>query len=228
MWTTVLILATALNLEPNRLAFIALMLVRPRPIRQLAAFLAGSFATSAVAGLAILTALHRGGWVAANVNGAKAQIIIGGLALATALLLASNAIPGIFGIASDKSAGQTPGWAALLSNYMSRIVSGNSLWFSAAVGMGLAVPSVDYVALLVVIAASGLSLEGQAGALLAFLTIANAVLLIPITSYLVNPLRTTAVLERLRAWVLARRRRDYAMLLAIIGTVMIALGVRGL
>ena len=40
MWTTVLVLATALNLEPNRLALIALMLVRPHPIRQLLAFLA--------------------------------------------------------------------------------------------------------------------------------------------------------------------------------------------
>ena len=87
MWTTVLVLAVALNLEPNRLALIALMLVRPHPIRQLLAFLAGSFLTSMTAGLLILLALHRGAWVGATGNGAKAQIVIGALALGLALLL---------------------------------------------------------------------------------------------------------------------------------------------
>jgi len=37
MWTTVVVPAVALNLEPNRLALIALLLVRPHPIRQLLA-----------------------------------------------------------------------------------------------------------------------------------------------------------------------------------------------
>lgn len=228
MWTTVLVLATALNLEPNRLALIALMLVRPHPIKQLAAFLAGSFTTSAIAGIAILVFLHRGGWIAANVNGATAQIVIGVLALALALLLAINVIPTILTTESDEAREQAPGLASLLSTYVSKFVTGKSLWFAAAVGAGLAIPSVDYLALLVLIAASGLPLRAQAGVLLTFLTIANAILLIPIASYLINPLRTSAVLEQLRNWVLARRRRDYAVLLAIVGIVMIAVGVGGL
>jgi len=95
-------------------------------------------------------------------------------------------------------------------------------------GVGIALPSIDYLALLVLIAASGLPLSGQAGVLLAFLTIANAVLLVPVVSYLLNPNRTGAVLDRLRDWILSRRRRDYAALLGFIGCVMIVMGVRGL
>ena len=64
----------------------------------------------------------------------------------------------------------------------------------------------------------------QIAALFTFLTIANTVLLIPIFSYIVAKERTIRFLEGLRSWVLARRRRDYAILLAIAGLVLIAVG----
>ncbi|MCB1289474.1 MAG: GAP family protein [Mycobacterium sp.] len=229
MWTTVLVLATALNLEPNRLALIALMLVRPHPIRQLLAFLAGSFLTSAVVGLLILFALARGAWAGTTVNGAKVQIAIGALAIGAALFLATNAAPNLLGGTSSEGTPARAGLAGVLANYVGKIVEGSSPWFAAALGVGLvALPSVDYIALLVLIAASELPLSNQAGVLLTFLSVANAILLIPIASYLVDPTRTSAALERLRDWVLARRRRDYAVLLGVIGCVMIAVGVRGL
>lgn len=227
MWTTVLVLAVALNLEPNRLALIALMLVRPHPIRQLLAFLAGSFLTSMTAGLLILLALHRGAWVGATGNGAKAQIVIGALALGLALLLTTNLFPKLLGDPEAAQSGQTS-LAAKLSAVVGRLVRGSSPWFSAALGVGIAVPSVDYIALLVLIAASGAGYAGQAGVLLTFLTVANTILLVPIVGHLIDPVRTTRVLERLRDWVLSRRRRDYALLLGLIGCIMIAMGIRGL
>jgi len=228
MWTTVLILAIALNLEPNRLALIALLLVRPHPIRQLLAFLTGSFVTSMSAGTLVLYLLGRGTWAGTALNGARAQIVIGVLAVAVAVLLTTNALPSVVGAASADGSTAQSGLAGLLSKYVGKIVEGSSPWFAAALGVGIAVPSIDYLALLVLIAASGLSLSGQVGVLLAFLTIANAILLVPVVSYLVNPKRTGAVLDRLRDWVLSRRRRDYATLLGVIGCVMIVIVVRGL
>lgn len=228
MWTTVLILAIALNLEPNRLALIALLLVRPHPIRQLLAFLTGSFVTSMSAGTLVLYLLGRGTWAGTALNGARAQIVIGVLAIVVAVLLTTNALPSVVGAASADGSTAQSGLAGLLSRYVGKIVEGSSPWFAAALGVGIAVPSIDYLALLVLIAASGLSLSGQVGVLLAFLTIANAILLVPVVSYLVNPKRTGAVLDRLRDWVLSRRRRDYATLLGVIGCVMIVIGVRGL
>ncbi len=228
MWTTVLVLAIALNLEPNRLALIALLLVRPQPIRQLLAFLTGSFATSMTAGTLILYLLSRGTWAGTTLNGARAQIVIGVLAIAVAILLTTNFLPSVAGAASADGSTVQSGLAGLLSKYVGKIVEGSSPWFAAALGVGIAVPSIDYLALLVLIAASGLSLAAQAGVLLTFLTIANTILLVPVLSYLLNPKRTGAVLDLLRDWVLSRRRRDYAILLGVIGCVMIAMGVKGL
>ncbi|MGI9136166.1 MAG: GAP family protein [Candidatus Nanopelagicales bacterium] len=228
MWTTVLVLATALNLEPNRLALIALMLIRPRPIRQLLAFLTGSFLTSATAGFLILLAIDRGSWISTNISGAKIQVGVGILALGVAILLALNLVPRALLPKSDDDSGVQPSWATMLSKYVSKVVSGSSPWFAAALGVGLAIPSVDYLALLVLIAASGLPLAAQAGVLMTFLTVANAILLIPIVSYLIDPQRTAALLENLRNWVLSRRQRDYAVLLGLIGVVMLAVGIHGL
>lgn len=221
MWTTLVVLALALNFEPTRLGMLALILIRPRPMPQLFAFLTGSFLTSATAGLVVLLVLHRGLPSASRFDGAKVQIAIGALAVLAALFLARS------GGARTEPAAQ-PKLVEWLSARAGRVVSGSSPWFAAALGVGLAIPSVDYLALLLLIATSGVSLTVQVSALLTFLTIANVVLLLPLTSYLLAPDRTRATLDRLRTWVLARRRRDYAILLGVAGLLMIGVGVRGL
>jgi hypothetical protein len=65
-------------------------------------------------------------------------------------------------------------------------------------------------------------------ALFTFLTVANTILLIPMFGYVFAKERTVRILENLRSWVLARSRRDYAVLLAIAGTLMLTVGVRRL
>lgn len=236
MWTTLLVLAIALNFEPTRLGLIGLILIRPQPVPQLLAFLAGSFLTSASAGLLVLFLLHNFMPTDNSFNGAKVQIAVGALALIIAAVLASN----FSASRSDRCAtsddalqpsdaiSARPGLVEWLSARAARLAHGSSPWFAGAMGVGLAIPSVDYLALLLVIATSGAQLSIQAGALLAFLTAANIVLLVPITAYLIAPSRTTTAMEQLRNWVLARRRRDYAILLAIAGGLLIAVGVRGL
>jgi hypothetical protein len=104
-------------------------------------------------------------------------------------------------------------------------MQGSSLWFTGALGIGIALPSVDFVALLLLVAGSGEPPKVQVTALFTFLAVANTVLLIPMFSYVFAKERTVRVLENLRCWVLARRRRDYAVLLAGAGTLMIAVGL---
>jgi hypothetical protein len=236
MWTTLLVLAIALNFEPTRLGLIGLILIRPRPIPQLLAFLGGSFLTSASAGLLILMLLHNFMPTDNRFNGAKVQIAVGALALIVSAILAGNfpAQRSNSG-AADSSATQSPdaistrpGLVDWLSTRADRLAHGSSPWFAGALGVGIAIPSVDYLALLLLIATSGAPLSIQAGALLIFLSIANVVLLAPIAAYLLAPDRTTTAMEQLRRWVLARRRRDYAVLLAMAGAMLIAIGVRGL
>ena len=106
-----------------------------------------------------------------------------------------------------------------------RLVHGRSMWFAAALGVGISLPSVDYIALLLIIAASGESPEVQVTALFTFLVVANALLLVPIIGYAIAKERTIRVLDNLRSWVFARSRRDYAVLLGIAGALMITVGL---
>ncbi|MFY9336698.1 MAG: GAP family protein [Mycobacterium sp.] len=239
MWTTVLVLAIAVNFEPTRLGLIALILIRPHPIRQLLAFLCGSFLMSITAGLVVLFLLRKGVQGLSDFNGAKAQIAIGAVALIVAALLASN-------ISSRRLTRRGKAEAARLSDpgaalqttpvriaeRLSRrggeLIRGSSPWFAAALGFGIALPSVDYIALLLLIATSDEPTTVQTAALFTFVTVANTVVLIPIAGYLAAPARTQASLEKTRDWVLARRRRDYAAILAVAGCLMIAVGAKGL
>lgn len=238
MWTTVIILALALNLEPNRLGVIGLLLLRPEPIRQLLVFLGSSFLVNSSVGLIVLFVVNRGSLLKGESSSAIMQVGVGALALIVAAVLITNIpMPGSKARAATAAAeAGEPGAVVssglpLVDNFTKRagkLVQSGSLWFPAALGVGIALPSVDFVALLLLIAASGEPPRVQATALFTFLIVANAVLLIPMISYLLAKERTVTALEGLRSWVLARSRRDYAVLLAIAGTVMVTVGIRRL
>jgi hypothetical protein len=236
MWTTVLVLAIAVNFEPTRIGLLTVALSRPRPLLQLLAFLCGSFAMTTSVGLLVLFVFHHGLFGEADFNGAKIQIAIGLFALAGAVLLATNVSMGRFsrkplrGPVSDD-----PGWVAFqpaslrrldrLSNRGRNLLQGGSPWFSGAMGVGIALPSIDYMALLVLIAASGATPVAQTSALLTFIIVGDIVVAIPIAGYLVAPERTRVLVGRFHDWVRARRRRDFAIVLAIAGCLMIAMGI---
>jgi hypothetical protein len=227
MWTAVLVLATAVNFEPTRIGLIGLMLSRPRPMLQLLAFMCGCLVMSASVGLLVLFVVHHGHFRAPSFDGSKAQVAIGLVALLIAALLATNLSPGRFTRRVERQSAQANALEKL-STRLRGLVQGSSPWFSGAMGVSVALPSIDYLALLVLIAASGAAPTAQAAALLTFLVVANAVAAIPLASYVVAPARTRAVLEKLHIWVRARTRRDYAVLVAVAGCVMIAVGISGL
>ncbi|MBJ7399428.1 GAP family protein [Mycolicibacterium sp.] len=238
MWTTVIVLALALNLEPNRLGIIGLLLMRPDPIRQLLVFLCTSFLVNSAAGLIVLFVVNRGALLQGASSSAIMQIAVGALALTVAAVLFTNiSMPGSKARAvspagrSGEPAAVPSSGLVLVDNFTKRfgnLVQGRSLWFAAALGVGIALPSVDFVALLLLIAASGEPPKIQVSALFTFLTVANTILLIPMFGYVFAKERTVRILENLRSWVLARSRRDYAVLLAIAGALMLTVGVRRL
>jgi len=236
MWTTVLILAVALNFEPNRLGIIGLLLLRPHPIRQLLVFLITSFLTSSTVGLVVLYLAHRGSFLKGESTSAIMQISVGAVALiAAAVLFTTIPMPGSKRsqpVAAHDDYGAVPSSGMVfVDNFtkrLGRLARGDSMWLPAAFGAGAVLPSVDYVALLLLIAASGESPKVQVAALFTFVTVANTILLIPMFSYVFAKERTVRILEDLRSWILARKRRDYAVLLAIAGALMLAVGVHRL
>jgi hypothetical protein len=232
MWLTVLVLAIAVNFEPTRIGLITLMLSKSKPMLHMLAFLCTTFVVTTGVGILVLLVFHHGIFTGSSFSGPKVQIGMGVVAVLIAAVLASNVFtaraklpvdPG--GVPLEQSADRP---LARLSKRARRLVHGESPWLSGVMGLGVAVPSVDYMALLVLIAASGVAPMVQVGALLTFVVVGDIVVAIPLLCSLVAPERTRAVLHRLQNWVRARTRRDFAVLLTVVGVLMIAVGMHGL
>jgi hypothetical protein len=213
MWITLLVMAVAVSFEPFRVGLTVLMLNRPRPLLQLFAFLCGGFAMGLTVGLVVLFVV-RSAVSPEQFTLPRVQIVIGALALLTAAIIAVKP-------ARPRSGGDR------FSVWARRLADGRSPWFAAITGLGIALPSVDYLAALAVIAASGAPPATQIGALLTFNVMAFAFVEIPLLGYLVAPVRTQAAMTSLHDWLRSRRRRDVAALLAVVGCVLVVVGVLG-
>ncbi len=211
MWITLLVMAVAVSLEPFRIGMSVLMLNRPRPLLQLVRLPVRWVPDGADRG--------SGGVVPARIPSG-----IGTFHPAT-------------GADRDRRAGPVGGrecWRGHQGRprtppaWLSRLLDGQSLWVAGAAGLGIALPSVDYLAALAVIGTADISSTTRLAALLVFNVVAFALIEIPLLAYLVAPDRTRARLEALNDWVRARGRRGVAVLVAVVGTVLLVAGLAGL
>ena len=129
----------------------------------------------------------------------RVQILIGLLVLVIAAAVAVDLV-GRLGSRPAKLAGRRRG-----------LLNGNSLWVAGIAGLGIALPSVDYLAALAVILASGAAALTQVAVLVAFNVVAFALVEIPLLAYLVAPRPTARAMTALHEWIRSRRRRDVAM-----------------
>jgi hypothetical protein len=215
MLITVLVMAIAVSLEPFRIGMTVLMLNRPRPILQLLAFLCGGFAMGTTVGLVVLFVLRPRLLGSAHFTLPKVQIVIGALALLGAAVLATNILSGRF-----KHTGA--------ARRARQLRDGRSLWVAGTAGLGIALPSVDYLAVLAVILASGAASTTQVGALLMFNVVAFALVEVPLVAYLLAPDRTRALMAALHGWLRSRSPRAVAALLAGLGCALLVVGFTGL
>jgi hypothetical protein len=219
MWITILVMAIAMSLEPFRIGMTVLMLNRPRPLLQLLAFLCGGFAMGMSVGLVVLFVLQGRLLHSSHISLPGLQMLIGALALITAAVLAAQvATKGRVG--ARKTIGLDR-----LSARARRLLHGRSLWVAGMAGLGIALPSVDYLAALAVIVASGTAALTQVGALVIFHVVAFALVEIPLLAYVLAPEQTRASMIALHNWIRSRRRIEVACLLATVGCVLLAVGL---
>lgn len=211
MWITVLVMAIAVSMEPFRIGMTVLMLNRPRPALQLLAFLIGGFVMAATVGLVVLFAFRPSLLGSAHFTLPTVQIVIGAAAVLVAALLATGVMP----------IPRVPARAQGLAR-------GPSLWVAGVAGLGIALPSIDYLAVLAVIVASGAEPSTQFGALLAFIVVAFALVELPLVAYLLAPERTRVLMAALNEWIRSHRRRGVAAVLAAVGCVLLVAGFAGL
>ena len=209
MWLTLLVMAVAVSLEPFRIGMSVVMLNRPRPQFQLAAFLAGGFAMGLAVGVTVLFAVGSR-LPQAHFTLPRVQIAVGALALLTALVIAV-----------------TPGKSRTPPAWLTRALEGKSLWVAGCAGLCIALPSVDYLAALAVIASSGTDPSLQLTALVSFNIVAFGLVEIPLVAYLIAPARTSTAMTALNDWIRGRRRREVAVLLTVVGVVLLVAGLLG-
>ncbi|BCZ23663.1 GAP family protein [Mycobacterium senriense] len=216
MLITVLVMAVAVSVEPFRIGMTVLMLNRPRPVLQLLAFLSGGYAMGMTVGLVVLFLLRRGLTGSTYFTVPRVQILIGLLALVVAVAVAVD-IPGRLGSRPARLA--TPG---------RRFLRGHSLSVAGIAGLSIALPSVDYLAALAVILASGAAALTQVAVLLMFNIVAFALVEVPLLAYLLAPEVTARSMKALHNWIRSRRRREVALSLAAVGCLFLAAGTAGL
>lgn len=225
MWIPLLAMAIAVSLEPFRIGMTVLMINRPRPVLQLAAFLTGGYAMGTTVGVIVLFLL-RPAVGSAHFTLPRVQIAVGAVVLANAALVATGVLGGRRD--PDGPMGLFDRALATVTSRGRQLLSGRSLWTAGVAGLGIALPSVDYLAALALIAASGAATAVQFGALLLFNLVAFTLVEIPLVCYLVAPDRTRATLQALYDWVRAQGRRGVAVLLAVVGCVLLGVGWAGL
>jgi DNA-binding LytR/AlgR family response regulator len=136
-------------------------------------------------------------------------------------------VVGVLALLAAAVAAATTGRPRTPPAWLTRLLSGQSLWVAGTAGLGIALPSFDYLAALAVIAAGSLTPASRIAAVVMFNAVAFALVEIPLLAYLVAPQRTLAVMTRLHQWVRARRRREVAVLLAVVGAVLVTAGLLG-
>lgn len=223
MWITLLVMAVVVSLEPFRVGMTVLMINRPRPALQLLAFLVGGFTMGTLVGVVVLFIL-RPALGSAHFTLPMVQIIVGAVLLVNAVLVATKVI----GRRSNGPPGAVARRLAPLAARARQLLNTRSLWTAGIAGLGIALPSVDYLAALALIVASGAAAATQFGALMLFNVVAFALVEIPLLCYLVAPDRTRAALAALYDLLRSQGRRGVAILLAVVGFVLLGVGFASL
>ncbi len=215
MLITVLVMAVAVSFEPFRIGMTVLLLNRPRPLLQLTAFLCGGFAMGMSVGLVVLFVLRRALTGSGYFTLPRMQILIGVMALVAAA-----------GVAVLPSARRQAGQERL-STWTRRLLTGRSLWVAGVAGLGIALPSMDYLAALALILSSGKGAATQVGVLLTFNVVAFSLVEVPLLAFALAPDTTRSAMTRLYEWIRARRRLEVAALLVLVGAALLTAGLAG-
>lgn len=248
MWGLVLLFAFSAAQDPLRLGVMALLIARPRPIHNLLAFWLGLMATgfgTCLAALFLLRDLLLPVVRVVSAVGASpvvppAQIVLGVLALSTALLLAVRSSvrhPLFVRIAGSPArdraaavavASRPPGAFARLSSSCSGLLNGllqrQSLGMAFVAGLCTSTQIIECGAAMMAILASGATARTQVGAALLFTLVTFVIVEVPLVSCLVSPTKTHRVVMRLHDWLHAHRRLVFFFVLGMVGIFMVVTG----
>jgi hypothetical protein len=235
MCSAVFFLSLLVALDPVRIGIVALMISRPRPMRNLLAFwLGGMVAGMSVAVVVLLylrdvtlPLMHKVVSAMSTPIAAQTQVAIGVLAVSSAALIWAG---------QREPIAATGGEAAVSVLRPNRSTGSGRLWIrdqleggstvvAFVAGLALATPPVEYLAAIIAILASGAPAAEQVGAALMFTLVAFTVAEVPLVSYLATPTKTLAVVQRLNDWMNERRHIIPAVVVGACGLLLVATAI---
>jgi Sap, sulfolipid-1-addressing protein len=235
MWSTVLVLSLIVAMDPVRIGITALLISRPRPMLNLFAFwLGGMAAGTSVAVITLivlrdfsLSAMRDIASAASDPAVAQIQVALGMLALLAAArtwarLRTPVSVTG--GGAAVAAPPSTPTSGSRALSIRGRLESGSRPMVFIA-GLLLAIPPVEYVAVMIAILTSTASAASQLSAALMFTVLAFTVVELPLVGYVAMPAKTLAVVHRLNDWISPRRHAIPAIVVSAIGVLLIATSI---
>jgi Sap, sulfolipid-1-addressing protein len=239
MWI-VLALAICAGIDPVRLGIVALLISRPRPMRNLLAYWLGAMATGTTAVMGLLILLHHFtptfmqtvSAALASSAARHAQIAIGLFALPVAVLIAVGftvrraQVPMAVGCPSAQVPPRKPNALARMFGRVCGLLESGPPWVAFVVGLGHGPPVEAYPLLLAVVAASGEAVSTQVTATIIFMIGLLALVEIPLVSSVAAPARTQMVMLQLHDWMRSRRRGIFATMLGAVGVMLVAGGLR--
>ena len=239
MCGAVLVLSLLAAVDPVRVGIMALLISRPKPMRNLVAFWLGGLAAGIGAALAVLLFLRKFTLSVMRVVvsatsspiAAYAQLTIGALAVffagrMVARLWTRKRQP-LPMSAGDSSVllqePNTPPTSSRLSLW--GWLEGESVWVPFVAGAALATPPVEYMAAILEIVASEPAAPAQVGAALMFTVVAFTVVEVPLITFLTAPTQTLAVVRRLNDWLSERRQAIPGLVFGVLGFLLMFSGV---
>lgn len=244
MCSAVLVLSLLAAVDPVRIGITALLISRPRPMRNLLAFWAGGMAAGIGAALGLVLYLREFTLsVMAVVDSASSglvgvyiQVTLGLLAVSFAGLLIgryrarrrasmSMAAGGASVLRADSATQTTSGPTTPGRLSVRRQLEGGS-WVAAFVaGVALATPPVEYISAIVAIMGSEPSTPAQVGSAIMFTVVAFTVVEVPLVTYLTAPAQTMAVVGRMNEWLTERRQAIPGVIVGALGFLLLVSGV---
>ena len=199
----VFVIAVVAALDAGLLAAAVVMLGRPRPARQLLAYLIGGMTFSIIIGLLIVFALRGSSLLRGPDKSTRAVIEVA----AGALLVV---------IAAAVLSGRQVQWHPRRSrkrdteharqSLPERALGHDSLWIAWAAGAAYSWPGAEYLAGLALLAKLNASPVANVGAILGFNVVMFALIELPLLGLALLPDRTQALTEKLNTWMTSHRR----------------------
>jgi len=219
--TQVFALAAFASLDAGLLTAAVALLGRPRPARQLLAYLVGGMGLSIGFGLVIVLALHGSKLQLGRTTQAMVELAAGALLILVALAAA-------FGREirwHPRRTRQADTARPQRQSLYDRAIGHDSLWIAWAAGALYSVPGAEYLAGLALLTKVNAPAPTEILVVLAFNVIMFALIELPLLGFVAAPNRTRSLTESLNRWMTAHRRILVAIVAGAIGVYLLVSGL---